>query len=429
MKGSEIIGIDAIEILDSRGNPTIEVTVELANGITASAISPSGASTGTKEAFELRDGDKTRFHGKGVLKAVQNVKDEIAGSLIGADASSTRMIDEILINLDGTKNKSRLGANAILATSIATLKAGALSHEMPLFRFLGGANSYVLPVPMMNIINGGVHASSGLAIQEFMIMPVSAETCSDAIRMGAEVFLSLKKELIGRGLSTNVGDEGGFAPNLATSFEAFDLISKAIESSNYKVGEDFVFAIDCAGTEFYQNGKYKIDGKELETEGLIEYYKELRSKYPIFSIEDGFAENDFAGFKKFTLEMGKKMQIVGDDLFCTNIELLEEGVKNGFANALLVKLNQIGTVSETLDAMNFAFRSGYNCIASHRSGESEDVTISHLAVGTNCEQIKTGSLARTDRTAKYNELIRIEKHLATSAAFAGRGILSKFDFS
>lgn len=423
-----IIGIDALEILDSRGNPTVEAVITLESGVTTSAIAPSGASTGTKEAYELRDSDKNRFNGKGVLKAVENIIGEISNNLLGMRACDLREIDSMLINLDGTKNKSRLGANSILAVSIACAKAGALYSGLPLYKFLGGVNSYVLPVPMMNVINGGVHASSGLAIQEFMIMPISANTVADSIRMGAEVFALLKKELIAKGLSTNVGDEGGFAPNLTNSFEAFDLICKAIESAKYKVGEDFVFAIDAASSEFYENGIYKIDGKQLENEGLIEYYLELKNKYPLFSIEDGFAESDTEGFKKFTTKIGKKMQIVGDDLFCTNIEILEKGVKEGLANALLVKPNQIGTISETLDAMNFAFRSGYNCISSHRSGESEDCTIAHLAVATNCGQIKTGSLARTDRTAKYNELIRIEKALGNIASFAGKGILSKFDF-
>ena len=425
---SKIAMIEALEVLDSRGNPTIEATVHLENGVIASAIAPSGASTGTKEACELRDGDKSRFHGKGVLKAVQNVEGEIAQALIGLDATNTRLIDETLINLDGTENKSRLGANAILATSIASAKAGAYSCELPFFKFLGGANSFVLPVPMMNIINGGVHASSGLAIQEFMIMPVSASNMAEAVRMGSEVFNSLKKELSEKHLSTNVGDEGGFAPNLANSFEALDLISKSVEKSGYKLGDDIVFALDCASTEFYKDNKYNIDGKILLTEELVEYYEELSSKYPIFSIEDAFAEDDFAGFKLMTEKLGNKMQIVGDDLFCTNVKLLEEGVKNKMANALLVKFNQIGTITETLDAMNFAFRSGYNCITSHRSGESEDVSISHLAVATNCGQIKTGSLARTDRTAKYNELMRIEKFLGSSGFYAGKSILSKFQF-
>jgi enolase len=425
---STITMIEALEVLDSRGNPTIEATVYLENGVITSAIAPSGASTGTKEACELRDGDKSRFHGKGVLKAVQNVEGEIAESLLGMDATRTREIDEVLVNLDGTENKSRLGANAILATSIACAKAGAVSSGLPLFQFLGGSGSFLLPVPMMNVINGGVHASSGLAIQEFMIMPVSASTMRDGIRMGSEIFQSLKKELSSKGLSTNVGDEGGFAPALSSSFEALDLISKAVEIAGYKIGEDIVFALDSASTEFRKNGKYHIDGKELIAEELVEYYESLRAKYPIFSIEDAFAEDDFGGFKLLTSKLGQKMQIVGDDLFCTNIKLLEEGVKEKMANALLVKPNQIGTVTETLDAMNFAFRSGYNCIASHRSGESEDITISHLAVGTNCGQIKTGSLARTDRTAKYNELMRIEKFLGSTALYAGKSILSKFDF-
>jgi enolase len=426
MNNSFISEIEALEVLDSRGNPTIEVTVYLENGITASAIAPSGASTGSKEAYELRDGDKKRYHGKGVLKAIENVEGEIAENIIGIEAGDTRLIDEILINLDGTKNKSRLGANAILATSIACAKAGAMSHELPLYKFLGGTNAFVLPVPMMNIINGGAHASSGLAIQEFMIMPVSAPTFAESVRMGSEIFHSLKKLLTEKGFSTNVGDEGGFAPNFKDSSEALDFISKAVEISGYKLQDDIVFALDAAATEFYIDGKYKIDGQDLSNSELVEYYGNLSNKYPIFSIEDAFAEGDFQGFKEITQKLGGKIQIVGDDLFCTNTELLEIGVKEKMANALLVKFNQIGTITETLDAMNYAFRNGYNCIASHRSGESEDVTIAHLAVGTNCGQIKTGSLARTDRTAKYNELIRIEKSLEETAFYAGKQIFSKF---
>jgi enolase len=423
---SKIQMIEALEVLDSRGNPTVEATVYLENGVIASAIAPSGASTGTKEACELRDGDKSRFGGKGTLKAVCNIEGEIAQNLIGVDATRTRLIDEVMINLDGTENKSRLGANAILAVSIASAKAGAISCNLPLFQFLGGTNAHVLPVPMMNIINGGVHASSGLAIQEFMIMPISATSISEAIRMGSEVFNTLKKELHNKGFSTNVGDEGGFAPNLKNSNEALDLICSAVEKSGYKLGEDIMFALDCASTEFYKNGQYEIDGQSLFAPELVEYYDALLAKYPIFSIEDAFAESDYAGFKEITQKLGSKIQIVGDDLFCTNSSLLQKGMEDGLANALLVKFNQIGTISETLDAISIAHRGGYNCIASHRSGESEDVTISHLAVATNCGQIKTGSLARTDRTAKYNELMRIEKALGSSAFYAGKSILSKF---
>jgi enolase len=423
---SQIEKITAIEVLDSRGNPTIEATVHLMSGIQASSIVPSGASTGTKEACELRDGDKSRFHGKGVLKAIANIEGEISKALIGLDATKTRLIDETLINLDGTENKSRLGANAILAASITCAKAGALACNSHIFQFLGGTNSHILPVPMMNIINGGVHASSGLAIQEFMIMPVSASSMKDAIRIGAEIFHSLKQELMEKQLSVNVGDEGGFAPFLSNSNEALDLISKAVEKSNYKLGDDIVFALDAAATEFYSSDKYSIDNKILTSEELVNYYEELSNQYPIFSIEDAFAESDETGFKAITQKLKNKIQIVGDDLFCTNIKLLENGVKEKMANALLVKPNQIGTVTETLDAMNFAFRNQYNCITSHRSGETEDVFISHLAVGTNCGQIKTGSLARTDRTAKYNELIRIENILGSSSFYAGKSILSKF---
>lgn len=428
MHNSIIASIEALEVLDSRGMPTVEAVVLLENGVTASAIVPSGASTGSKEMHELRDGDKKRFHGKGVLKAVNNIEEEIACHLIGIDACDTRKIDEMLVNLDGTQNKSRLGANAILATSIACAKAGAISYDLPFYKFLGGTNSYVLPVPMMNVINGGAHAPGNLAIQEFMIMPVSAVSVAESIRMGSEIFHTLRKQLLDGSMSVSVGDEGGFSGNFESSFEALDAISKAVELSGYKLKDDVVFALDFAATEFYKEGQYHIDGKALSTEEMLEYIEVLTEKYPIFSIEDSFAEDDFDGFKKITSKLGSKIQIVGDDIFCTNIGLLENGVRDKTANALLVKLNQIGTITETLDVMNYAFRSGFNCVTSHRSGESEDTTIAHLAVGTNCGQIKTGSLARTDRTAKYNELIRIEKSLGDVSVFAGKSIFSKFNF-
>lgn len=429
---SKITKLEALEILDSRGNPTIEVKVTLKNGIMASGIAPSGASTGSKEACELRDKDTARYHGKGVLKACKNVETEIALALYNLSSLDTKKIDSTLIALDGTKDKSRLGANAMLATSIACAKAAALFKNLPLFQFLSTQflgskeKAVVLPAPMMNIINGGVHASSGLKIQEFMIMPISAKSFAEAVRVGAEVFQSLKKELAKNGFSTNVGDEGGFAPNLKTSYDALNLIESAVLASGYKLKEDIVIALDAAASEFYKDGKYFIDGKELTSMELLSYYTELASKYPIFSIEDAFFEDDYEGFKAMTKSLGNKMQIVGDDLFCTNVNLIKRGVEEKMANALLVKCNQIGTLTETLDAMAYAFKNNYNCIASHRSGESEDVTIAHLAVATNCGQIKTGSLARTDRTAKYNELIRIEKMLGERAIYAGKSILKKF---
>ncbi len=428
MKNCYIENIHGLEVLDSRGNPTIEVTVMLENGVVASAIAPSGASTGSKEACELRDKDEARYNGKGVLKAIKNVESEIADQLIGADVNEIRYIDDLLINLDSTSNKSNLGANAILATSLACAKAGAISNEMSLYRFIGGINAFILPVPMMNIINGGTHAINNLAIQEFMIMPVSATNFAESVRMGSEIFHALKKQLTKSNFSTNIGDEGGFAPNFKTSDEALNAISEAILTAGYRLKDDVVFALDSAASEFYKDGKYEIDGKTLDTDQLLSYYEELCKKYPIFSLEDAFAEEDFEGFKKITSALGSKIQIVGDDLFCTNIKLLERGVKEKMGNALLVKLNQIGTLSETLDAMNYAFRNGYNSIVSHRSGESEDVTIAHLAVATNCGQIKTGSLARTDRTAKYNELMRIEKSLGSTARYAGKNIFSNFQF-
>lgn len=420
---SQIESISALEILDSRGNPTIEVTITLEDGTFASGIAPSGASTGKKEAHELRDKDKRRYHGKGVLNACSNVENEISEAICGMDVNYLREIDQAMIDLDGTKNKSKLGANAILATSIACAKAASESLKIPLYQFIGGCNSHVLPVPMMNIINGGAHADNSLAIQEFMIMPISASTFAEALRMGSEIFHTLKSELKDANFSTNVGDEGGFAPNFVRTTDALDFIMKAIEKSGYRPNEDVVLALDCAASEFFANGQYKIDGIPMSSSDLIGFYDKISQRYPIFSLEDPLAEDDHDGFIEITKRLGERLQIVGDDLFCTNKEILIDGVKKQMANALLVKFNQIGTISETLDAMDFATRSKYNCVVSHRSGESEDTTIAHLAVGKNAGQIKTGSLCRTDRIAKYNELLRIEQNLGDSAVYAGSSIL------
>ena len=423
---SEIISIHAREILDSRGNPTVEVEVELENGAFGSAAVPSGASTGSMEAWELRDGDKKRYKGKGVLKAVANVNGEISDALLGLDATSQIKIDQILIDLDGTDNKKRLGANAILGVSMAVAHAAAQSSGLPLYRYIGGASAHVLPVPQMNIINGGQHANNKLDIQEFMIMPVSAESITDAIRIGAEIFHELKRRLSEDGFNTAVGDEGGFAPNFAKADEALSYIMKAIESAGYKPEQDIVLALDVAATEFYHNGKYVLEGegKSFDCGKLLKYYETLVSRYPIVSIEDPMAEKDHVGWKEITNLLGKKVQLVGDDLFVTNPTILAQGIDQGLANALLVKVNQIGTISETLQAVQLAQRSGYRAILSHRSGETEDSTIAHLAVATNCGQIKTGSLSRSDRLAKYNELIRIEESLGRMAYYAGRTILN-----
>ena len=419
-----IESIFAREIIDSRGNPTIEVDVLLQDGALGRAAVPSGASTGSKEALELRDGDKKRFGGKGVLKAVDHVNGEIADALTGMDAAEQMHIDTLLLDLDGTDNKSRLGANAMLGTSLAVAHASAASAGMPLFRYLGGAQAHVLPVPMMNIINGGAHADNPIDIQEFMIAPVSAETMGDAIRMGCEIFHALKKQLHDVGLSTAVGDEGGFAPNIASADAALGYIMKAIESAGYNPGEDVVLALDAAATEFYKKGKYELagEGKSLDAGGIVAYYEDLCERYPIFSIEDGCAEDDHAGWKLLTDALGNSTQLVGDDLFVTNPAILAQGITDGLANAILVKVNQIGTLSETLQAVEMAHRAGYKAILSHRSGETEDSTIAHIAVATNCGQIKTGSLSRSDRLAKYNELIRIEEALAIGA-YAGVHVL------
>tara|TARA_S200002703_G_scaffold28954_2_gene24753 strand:+ start:2804 stop:4084 length:1281 start_codon:yes stop_codon:yes gene_type:complete len=419
---SEIIDIHAREILDSRGNPTVEVDVTLEDGSVGRAAVPSGASTGAYEAHEQRDGDSERYLGKGVLKAVNAVNGEIFNELAGLDATEQRMIDMLMIDLDGTENKSRLGANAILGVSMALAKAAAESSAMPLYRYVGGPNARVLPTPMMNIINGGAHADNPIDIQEFMVMPVSAESLADSVRMGAEVFHALKKTLSEASHNTNVGDEGGFAPNLASTDEAIGFIMKAVEKAGYKPGEDIALALDAASTEFYKNGKYELAGenKSLGSDEFATYLADLCARYPIISIEDGMAEDDWDGWVSLTEAIGDKVQLVGDDLFVTNPDRLSIGLQKGAANSILVKVNQIGTLSETLDAVELAHLHGYTAVMSHRSGETEDATIADLAVATNCGQIKTGSLSRSDRIAKYNQLIRIEEELGPIGIFAGR---------
>ncbi|GJM00329.1 MAG: enolase [Methyloligella sp.] len=419
-----IIDILGREIIDSRGNPTIEVDVMLEDGSVGRAAVPSGASTGAHEAHELRDGDE-RYMGKGVQKAVESVNGEIFDCLQGLDAEDQRRIDATMIELDGTENKARLGANALLGASLAVSKAAAMAAELPLYRYLGGAGAHILPVPMMNIINGGEHADNPIDVQEFMIMPVSAETMSDAIRMGAEVFHKLKKALQDEGHNTNVGDEGGFAPNIGSSEDALAFIIKAIEAAGYKAGEDIYLALDAASTEFYEDGKYNLkgEGKVLDAGGMIDYYENLISKFPIISIEDGLAEDDWDGWKAMTDAIGDKCQLVGDDLFVTNPARLKTGIEKGTGNSILVKVNQIGTLTETLEAVEMAQRAGMTAVISHRSGETEDATIADLAVATNAGQIKTGSLARSDRLAKYNQLIRIEEGLGTAGIYAGKSIL------
>ncbi|HAC49836.1 phosphopyruvate hydratase [Sulfitobacter sp. HI0082] len=422
---STIIDIHAREILDSRGNPTVEVDVILEDGTMGRAAVPSGASTGAYEANERRDGDKSRYMGKGVLEACAAVNGEIAEALVGIDATEQVEIDEMMIELDGTENKSRLGANAILGVSMAAAKAAADYCAQPLYRYIGGTTARVLPVPMMNIINGGEHADNPIDIQEFMIMPVAAENIREAVRMGAEVFHTLKKELSAAGLSTGIGDEGGFAPNISSSRDALDFILKSIEKAGYKPGEDMYLALDCAATEYYKDGKYILsgEGKTLSSEENADYLAALVNDYPIISIEDGMAEDDWDGWKALTDVLGGKVQLVGDDLFVTNPARLSDGIKRGCANSMLVKVNQIGTLTETLKAVDIAHRAGYTNVMSHRSGETEDATIADLAVATNCGQIKTGSLARSDRLAKYNQLIRIEEMLGETAQYAGRSIL------
>ena len=422
---SIIIDIHAREILDSRGNPTVEVDVVLEDGTLGRAAVPSGASTGAYEASEKRDGDASRYMGKGVLEACASVNGEIAEALIGMDATEQELLDAVMIELDGTPNKSRLGANAILGVSLAVAKAAADFCSQPLFRYIGGTSARTLPVPMMNIINGGEHADNPIDIQEFMIMPVSAENIRDAIRMGAEVFHTLKKELTAAGLSTGIGDEGGFAPNIASAREALDFILKSIEKAGYKAGEDIYLALDCAATEYFKDGKYELkgEGKSLTPAENVDYLAALCADYPIISIEDGCSEDDWEGWKALTDKLGDTVQLVGDDLFVTNPERLALGIEQGCANSMLVKVNQIGTLSETLKAVDMAHRARMTNVMSHRSGETEDATIADLAVATNCGQIKTGSLARSDRLAKYNQLIRIEEALGESAQYAGRSIL------
>ena len=422
---SSIIDIHAREILDSRGNPTVEVDVTLEDGTMGRAAVPSGASTGAHEAVERRDGDKSRYMGKGVLEAVAAVNGEIFEALLDCDALDQVGIDETMIELDGTDNKARLGANAILGVSMAVAKAAADFTSQPLFRYIGGTSARVMPVPMMNIINGGEHADNPIDIQEFMIMPVAAANIREAVRMGSEVFHTLKKELSNAGYNTGIGDEGGFAPGLSSSREALDFILKSIEKAGYKPGEDIFLALDCAATEYYKNGKYEMvgEGKSLTSEENVDYLAQLASDYPIISIEDGMSEDDWDGWKALTDRIGNKVQLVGDDLFVTNPKRLAEGIKRGSANSMLVKVNQIGTLTETLQAVEMAHRAGFTNVMSHRSGETEDATIADLAVATNCGQIKTGSLSRSDRRAKYNQLIRIEEMLGETAQYAGRSIL------
>jgi enolase len=422
---STIIDIHAREILDSRGNPTIEVDVHLESGAMGRAAVPSGASTGAHEAVERRDGDKSRYMGKGVLEAVAAVNGEIAEEIVGYDATEQIGIDRTMIEMDGTHNKGRLGANAILGVSLAVAKAAAEVTGQPLYRYIGGTSARVLPVPMMNIINGGAHADNPIDIQEFMIMPVGADNIRDAVRMGSEVFHTLKKELSAAGLSTGIGDEGGFAPNLSSTRSALDFILKSIEKAGYRPGEDIYLALDCAATEYFKNGHYVLsgEGKTLTSAENAAYLGALAADYPIISIEDGMAEDDWEGWALLTEQLGNKLQLVGDDLFVTNPRRLAEGIARGCANSMLVKVNQIGTLTETLEAVDMAHRARYTNVMSHRSGETEDSTIADLAVATNCGQIKTGSLARSDRLAKYNQLIRIEEMLGATADFAGRSIL------
>ncbi len=420
-----IVDIIGREVLDSRGNPTVEVDVVLEDGCMGRAIVPSGASTGAHEAVELRDGDKARYLGKGVLKAVEAVNGEIFNALRGMDGEDQRRIDAALITLDGTKNKSRLGANAILGVSLATAKAAADASGLSLYRYVGGTSAHVLPVPMMNIINGGAHADNPIDIQEFMIMPVGAATCRDAVRVGSEIFHTLRKALKDAGHNTNVGDEGGFAPNLKSADEALGFITKSIETAGYKPGDDVVLALDCAATEFFKDGAYHIEGegKTLNPSQMAKYLADLVSRYPIVSIEDGMSEDDWQGWKLLTDAVGAKCQLVGDDLFVTNTERLSRGIAEGIGNSILIKVNQIGSLTETLAAVTMAQSASYTAVMSHRSGETEDATIADLAVATNCGQIKTGSLSRSDRLAKYNQLIRIEEELGDTGSYAGRSVI------
>ena len=420
-----IIDIFAREILDSRGNPTVEVDVTLETGVVGRAAVPSGASTGAHEAVELRDGDKDRYGGKGVLNACESVNREIFDAISGFDAEDQLHIDQTMIGLDGTDNKSRLGANAILGVSLACAKAAAEEAGLPLYAYIGGAFAHTLPVPMMNIINGGEHADNPIDFQEFMVMPVGGATCADGIRMGSEIFQTLKKGLNDAGHNTNVGDEGGFAPNIGSTAEALDFIMRAIESAGYKPGNDVMLALDAASTEFYKDGRYILAGedKTLDAAGMVDYYAGLTSKYPIISIEDGLAEDDWEGWKALTDAIGDRVQLVGDDLFVTNPKRLADGIKKRVGNSILIKVNQIGTLSETLEAVEMAHKANYTAVISHRSGETEDTTISDIAVATNAGQIKTGSLSRSDRLAKYNQLIRIEELLGPAATYAARTVV------
>ncbi len=419
----EVIGR---QILDSRGNPTIEVDVHLASGVVGRASVPSGASTGEREALEMRDGDSDIYLGKSVFKAVQNVNEIIGPEIMGMDSRDQIGVDQAMLERDGTENKSNLGANAMLGVSLAVARAAANVVELPLFRYIGGTSAYIMPVPMMNILNGGAHADNNVDIQEFMIMPVGAESFSEGLRHGVEVFHKLKKVLSQNGLNTSVGDEGGFAPNLKSNVQALDLILEAIDSAGYKVGEDFVLALDVASSEFYKDGLYHLEGegRSLTSEELVAYYEGLVSKYPISSIEDGMDQNDWAGWKLLTNRIGDSVQLVGDDLFVTNTSILKRGIDEGVANSILIKLNQIGTLTETLDAIRVAQTNRYSCVISHRSGETEDSTIADLAVAVNAGQIKTGSACRTDRIAKYNQLLRIEEELGAQAHYAGKSIFS-----
>ena len=420
-----IVDVHGRQVLDSRGNPTVEVEVRLESGAEGRAIVPSGASTGTREAVELRDGDTKLYMGKGVLKAVRNVNKVIAPNLVGLDATEQTAIDRILIDLDGTENKGKLGANAILGASMACARAASEACGLPLYQYLGGVGGRTLPVPQMNILNGGSHADNNVDIQEFMVMPVGASSFSEALRMGVETFHNLKKVLKGKGLNTNVGDEGGFAPLLKSNAEAIEVILEAIAKAGYKPGREIGIALDCAASEFGEKGKYvfrKSDGSKKDAEGMVRFYEDLCRQYPILSIEDGFSEDDWNGWKLFTKEMGKKIQIVGDDIFVTNPKILRKGIEGKAANSILIKLNQIGTVTETVDAVEMAKRAGWTAVVSHRSGETEDSTIADLVVGLNTGQIKTGSASRTDRMAKYNQLLRIEEELGPAARFDGRGV-------
>ena len=420
-----IIDVHGRQVLDSRGNPTVEVEVHLESGAGGRAIVPSGASTGTREAVELRDGDPGKYLGKGVTKAVRNVNRVIGPKIIGFDATEQALIDKLLIELDGTENKGKLGANAILGVSLAVARAAAEGCGLPLYRYLGGVGARTLPVPMMNILNGGSHADNNVDIQEFMVMPVGAKSFSEALRMGVETFHHLKKVLKGKGLNTNVGDEGGFAPLLRSNAEAIEVILEAIGKAGYRPGKEIGIALDAAASEFREKGKYvfrKSDGSKRSADGMVKFYEGLCRQYPIVSVEDGFAEDDWRGWKMFTQAMGKKIQIVGDDVFVTNPKILRKGIDEGIANSVLIKLNQIGTLSETIDAVEMAKRAGWTAVVSHRSGETEDSTIADLVVALNTGQIKTGSASRTDRLAKYNQLLRIEEELGQSARFEGRGV-------